>query len=121
MAKIDMESAYRLFPVYSTDRPLQAMEWKGQIYVDPMLPFGLRSAPKLFNAVADAPEWYMRQRGIQHVSITWMTSLWRPVQPPLIVQRLWAQSMKHVPAWASQLPNTSEMDHHLLDFPRDRD
>ena len=67
MAKIDIESAYRLIPVHPTDRPLQAMEWNGQIYIDPMLPFGLRSAPKLFNAVADALEWYLRQRGIQHV------------------------------------------------------
>ena len=35
--------------------------------VDPMLPFGLRSAPKLFNAVADALEWHLRQRGVQHI------------------------------------------------------
>ena len=67
MAKIDIESAYRLIPVHPIDRPLQAMEWKGQIYIDPMLPFGLRSAPKLFNAVADALEWHLKQRGIQHV------------------------------------------------------
>lgn len=32
-----------------------------------MLPFGLLSAPKLFNAVADALEWHLRQRGIRHV------------------------------------------------------
>ena len=30
MAKIDIESAYRLIPVHPTDRPLQAMEWKGK-------------------------------------------------------------------------------------------
>ena len=28
MAKIDIESAYRLISVHPTDRPLQAMEWK---------------------------------------------------------------------------------------------
>ena len=56
MAKIDIKSAYRLIPVHPTDRPLQAMESKGQIYIDPMLPFGLRSAQKRFNAVADALE-----------------------------------------------------------------
>ena len=67
MAKIYIESAYRLIPVHSTDRLLQAMEWKGQIYVDPMLPFGMRSAQKLFNAVADALKWHLRQRGIQHI------------------------------------------------------
>ena len=42
MAKVDIESAYRLIPVHPHDRPLQAVLWQGQIYIDPMLPFGLR-------------------------------------------------------------------------------
>ena len=67
LAKIDIESAYRLVPVHPQDRPLQAMEWGGNIYVDPMLPFGLRSAPKIFNAIADALEWYLRQAGIDEI------------------------------------------------------
>jgi hypothetical protein len=56
LAKVDVESAHRLIPVHPSDRPLQAMEWEGAVYVDPMLPFGLRSAPKIFNAVADGLE-----------------------------------------------------------------
>ena len=32
-----------------------------------MLPFGLRSAPKLFNAVADALEWCIRQVGVTYI------------------------------------------------------
>ena len=63
LAKMDIESAYRLIPVHPQDRPLhpqdrplQAMQWRERVYIDPMLPFGLRSAPKLFNAVADALE-----------------------------------------------------------------
>ena len=36
------------------------------IYVDTVLPFGLRSAPKVFNAVADALEWIMQKHGILH-------------------------------------------------------
>ena len=67
MAKIDIESAYRLVPVHPTDRIQQAVEWEGNVYVDLMLPFGLRSAPKLFNAVADGLEWYLRRRSVQHV------------------------------------------------------
>ena len=63
LAKVDIESAYRLIPVRPKDRPLQAMLWGDQMYVDPMLPFGLRSAPKIFNAVADALHWYLCQRG----------------------------------------------------------
>ena len=67
MAKIDIESAYRLIPVHPDDCPLQAVEWKGYLYMDLMLPFGLRSAPKLFNAVADAMEWHLPQRGVEQV------------------------------------------------------
>ena len=67
LAKVDIESAYRLIPVRPHDRPLQAVRWLDQIYVDPMLPFGLRSAPKIFNAVADALHWYLGHRGISHL------------------------------------------------------
>lgn len=61
LAKVDIESAYRLIPVHPDDRPLQAVRWDNQIFVDPMLPFGLRSAPKIFNAVAD---WHLKRSGI---------------------------------------------------------
>ena len=67
LAKVDIESAYRLIPVHPCDRPLQAVCWQGQVYVDPMLPFGLRSAPKIFTAVADALHWFLLRRGIEHV------------------------------------------------------
>ena len=67
LTKLDVESAYRLVPVHPVDRPLQAVEWSGRIYVDPMLPFGLWSAPKLFNAIADALEWCTRRGGVRHV------------------------------------------------------
>ena len=61
LAKVDIQAAYHLIPV---DRPLLAMRWEGQIYIDPMLPFGLRPAPKVFNAVADALNWHLNQMGI---------------------------------------------------------
>ena len=67
LAKVDIESAYRLIPVHPQDRPLQAVRWEGQVFIDPMLPFGLRSAPKIFNAVAEALNWLLHQRGIPHV------------------------------------------------------
>ena len=56
IAKIDIKSAYRLIPVYPGDRKWLGMKWNNKIYVDGMLPFGLRSAPKIFNSVADAVE-----------------------------------------------------------------
>ena len=67
MAKVDIESAYRLVPVHPDDRPLLGLRWRGDLYCDAMLPFGLRSAPKIFTAVADALEWCIRQRGVEWI------------------------------------------------------
>ncbi len=39
------------------------MEWEG---VDTTLPFGLRSAPKIFSAVADASEWAFMEGGVTY-------------------------------------------------------
>ena len=64
LAKFDLESAYRHIPVHPQDRILLGMRWKGQIYLDGALPFGLRSAPKLFTMVADALQWIMGRRGV---------------------------------------------------------
>ncbi len=64
LAKIDIKAAYRLIPVHPSDRPLLGIKWNGYIYIDTKLPFGLRSAPKIFNAVADALEWCYRHEGV---------------------------------------------------------
>ena len=67
LAKIDIKSAYRIVPVHPDDRPLLGMQWEGALYVDAALPFGLRSAPKIFTAIADAIEWAVRQDGVSCV------------------------------------------------------
>ena len=67
LAKIDIKSAYRIISVHVSDRPLLGIFWWGKYYVDARLPFGLRSAPKVFNAVADALEWCFRRRGVEWV------------------------------------------------------
>ena len=54
MAKVDIESAYGIIPDYPTDRLFLGMQWREKTYVDAALPFGLRSAPKIFNMVADS-------------------------------------------------------------------
>ena len=64
LAKVDIEHAYRNIPVHPADRPLLGMMWKGGVYIDTVLPFGLRSAPKLFSAVADAVEWIACHQGV---------------------------------------------------------
>ena len=68
MAKMDIESAYRMVPVHPGDRPLLGMRWKGGIFFDTRLPFGLRSAPKIFSAVADALQWSFQQGGVSWVA-----------------------------------------------------
>ena len=64
LAKVDIEAAYRLIPVHPQDRVLQGIQWNSMTYIDPMLPFGLRSAPKIFNTVADGLHWHLVQAGI---------------------------------------------------------
>lgn len=63
LAKLDIESAYRIIPVQPDDRLLLGMVWKGSLYVDTALPFGLRSAPKLFNALANGLSWILTAKG----------------------------------------------------------
>ena len=65
LAKFDLKSAYRQVPVHPDDRWLLGMEWRGQFYIDMVLPFGLRSAPAIFNAVAEALAFVIRQRGVR--------------------------------------------------------
>ena len=67
IAKTDIKAAYRLVPVQPQDRIWLGMRWKDQIYIDCMLPFGLRSAPKIFNAIADALEWIVAREGVEHL------------------------------------------------------
>ncbi len=48
-------------------RQMLGMAWDGTVYVDTTLPFGLRSAPLFFTAVADAAQWVMTKRGVAHI------------------------------------------------------
>ena len=53
VVKVDLKQAYRQVPVHSQDQHLLAISWERRVYVDRAMPFGLRSAPKIFTAVAD--------------------------------------------------------------------
>ena len=50
--------------MHPADRHLLAMEWNSSIFIDACLPFGLRSAPKLFNVLADLLEWILINQGV---------------------------------------------------------
>ena len=67
LAKIDIESAFRNIPVHAHDRHLLGMSWNGRLFVDTVLPFGLRSAPKIFNCIADALQWIALHVGVSYL------------------------------------------------------
>ena len=71
LAKLDLESTYRIVPLHPDDRHLLGMEWEESLYIDTALPFGLRSAPKIFDALADALLWIMGHNGVRPCTI-WM-------------------------------------------------
>ena len=64
VAKIDVKNAYRVVPIHPDDTWLFGMLWEDELFVDIALPFGLRSAPKIFSALADAVVWIAKQNGI---------------------------------------------------------
>ena len=64
LAKMDIKQAYRNIPVAPQDRHLLGFQWQGKIYIEKVLPFGLRSSPLIFSATADALLWVMQQNGV---------------------------------------------------------
>ena len=59
-----IREAYRAVPVHPLDRPLLGIRWKEGYYLDGALPFGLRSAPKLFSALVDGMMWILHSKGV---------------------------------------------------------
>ena len=66
LGKIDIKNAYRV--VHLSDHPLLGMRWEGKEYVDSALLFGLRSAPKIFNAIADALDWILQSKKVKCIT-----------------------------------------------------
>jgi len=66
LAKVDLQNAYRIVPVHSDDHHLLGIRWGQDVFIDTALPFGLRSAPKIFSAVADALAWILHSKGVVH-------------------------------------------------------
>ena len=60
LAKADIKSAFRVCPVRPIDQPLLGFQWKNRFYYDRVLPFGLRSAPFIFNCLAKTLCWILR-------------------------------------------------------------
>ena len=66
LAKMDLKAAYRMVPVHPEDQYLLGVEWQGVRYHDQALSFGLRSAPKVFTAVADGLAWALACQGARN-------------------------------------------------------
>uniref|UniRef100_A0A1X7TP25 Reverse transcriptase domain-containing protein n=1 Tax=Amphimedon queenslandica TaxID=400682 RepID=A0A1X7TP25_AMPQE len=67
IVKADIKEAYRNIPIHPDDYGLLGVQWNGTVFVDKFLPFGLRSAPKIFSAVADAAQWVLTENGVRQV------------------------------------------------------
>jgi hypothetical protein len=59
LMKRDLKSAFRHIPVSPQDYWLLIFEWEGNYYVDLCLPFGLRTAPRIFNLFSEAIHWVL--------------------------------------------------------------
>lgn len=59
LIKRDLEAAFRMVPVAPHCRWLLGFWWEGSFYHENCLPFGLRTAPFLFNIFAEALHWIL--------------------------------------------------------------
>ena len=57
MAKVDIESAFRIIPIAPKDIPLLGFKWRDKYYMDIVLPMGCASACAIFEAFSSALEW----------------------------------------------------------------
>lgn len=62
MMKRDLKAAFRHIPVASEDHWLLIFEWNGKYYMDIFLPFGLRTAPFIFNMFSEALNWILQRK-----------------------------------------------------------
>ena len=62
MSKLDIKSAFRNIPVHPSDWELLGMKWNALYYFDTVLPFGLRSAPFLFDQFSCMIEWIIKAK-----------------------------------------------------------
>ena len=62
MAKVDIESAFRIIQVSPLDRPLLGFQWKGTSFMDAVLPLGVSNACAIFESFSTALEWIAKSK-----------------------------------------------------------
>ena len=71
LVKRDFENAFRHIPVSPIDTPLLGLHWQNVYYSEQYLPFGLRTAPYVFNLFAEIFHWILEhQLAIKHLQAT---------------------------------------------------
>ena len=65
LANFDLKEAYRQVPIDPDVCWMLGMEWNRQLFVDTALPFGLWSAPIIFNALAEALAFMISHKGVK--------------------------------------------------------
>ena len=60
--KRDLKDAFRNIPVAITDQRLLGFKWEKTVYTECCLPFGLSTAPFLFNLFTEALYWVLKRR-----------------------------------------------------------
>jgi len=68
LAKTDIESAFRIIPIIPQDQPLLGLSWRGQFYMDAVLPMGASSSCAIFSAFSTSLKWVALQK-LQATSI----------------------------------------------------
>ena len=61
--KRNFKDAFRKIPISPLDYWLFLFEWEEKIYVDIFLPFGLRTAPFIFNLFGEGLHWILESFG----------------------------------------------------------
>ena len=114
MAKLDLKDAYCAVPVYPHDCPLLGMQWKGRIFIDTTLPFGLRSAPKIFSAVADGLLWMIHEQGFTHALHYLDDFLLLDPPESSQCQKALTSHSSSAETWESRWQMKQQRAHHLL-------
>ncbi len=74
LAKVDIQSAYCMLPIHPEDRWLLGMIWRGEVFVETALPFGLRSGPKFLPVLPTLWSGYSGRKEWDPSCTTWMIS-----------------------------------------------
>lgn len=81
IVKKDIKEAFRIVPVSPQDHWLLGFTWLGTHYVETCLPFGLCTAPVLFNLFAEAIEWMLKNLLSWHLITHYLDDFIRIVPP----------------------------------------